>query len=61
MSRTLVVFSLGLITGVYLAQNYYIPPIDQVLASVIDTFREVEQAFRKPRRPSDNELGDDLL
>lgn len=46
--RPLLAFGVGTAFGVYLAQTYDLPPLQQLLDLAVAAGRQLEEAYRKP-------------
>ncbi|OWM75690.1 uncharacterized protein LOC116194134 [Punica granatum] len=50
-------FLAGTVCGIYIAQNYQVPNIKKLAYSAIFRAKEVEETYRKPKKPG--EVDDD--
>ncbi|PIN25236.1 hypothetical protein CDL12_02021 [Handroanthus impetiginosus] len=52
--RSCFSFIAGTVCGVYIAQNYNVPNIKKVANEALFSAKQVEEKYRKPRKPGDD-------
>ncbi|KAL7583861.1 uncharacterized protein LOC111901626 [Lactuca sativa] len=48
-------FMLGTVCGVYIAQNYNVPNINKLADCAVSMAKQMEQRYRKPKKPDDDD------
>ncbi|XP_051138230.1 uncharacterized protein LOC127256315 [Andrographis paniculata] len=48
-------FLSGTVCGIYIAQNYNIPNVKKVVYEALFTAKQVEEKYRKPKKPGDDD------
>ncbi|KNA06014.1 hypothetical protein SOVF_184990 [Spinacia oleracea] len=48
-------FIVGTVCGVYVAQNYNVPNMKKLADTGMAMFRHLEQTYRKPKKPGDDQ------
>ncbi|KAL7147569.1 hypothetical protein ABFS83_06G116400 [Erythranthe nasuta] len=47
-------FVAGSVCGIYIAQNYNLPNMKKVVYEALFTAKQVEEKYRKPKKPGDD-------
>lgn len=49
-------FLSGTVCGIYIAQNYKIPNVKKVIYEALFSAKQVEEKYRKPKKPGDDSV-----
>lgn len=53
--RNNFLFIAGTVCGVYIAQNYNVPNMKKIVHEALFTAKQVEEKYRKPKKPGEND------